>query len=161
MLLPIRVNKRFLNLFRTLQLDRSPQQSTINLHVLNIESNSFIYQKLVDELRELIVGYVHSNRRLAEFDKNHPRFSPKPYLEAIRKFRNYTSNEGELGELLLYAFLESGLNAPKLLSKMELKTDANDYIKGSDGIHLLEVGNDYQLIFGESKMYANLLNSCA
>lgn len=158
MLLPIRVNKRFLNLFRTLPLDRSPQQSTVNLHVLNIESNSFIYQKLVDELRELIVGYVHSNRRLAEFDKNHPPFSPKPYLEAISKFRTYTSNEGELGELLLYAFLESGLNAPKLLSKMELKTDANDYIKGSDGIHLLEVGNDYQLIFGESKMYADLLD---
>lgn len=158
MLLPIRVNKRFLNLFRTLQLDRSPQQSTVNLHVLNIESNSFIYQKLVEELRELIVGYVHSNRRLAEFEKNYQAFSPKPYFEAIQKFRTYTSNEGELGELLLYAFLESGLNAPKLLSKMQLKTDANDYIKGSDGIHLLEVGGDYQLIFGESKMYADLLD---
>ncbi|MGF6191485.1 HamA C-terminal domain-containing protein [Serratia sp. 2723] len=157
MLLPIRVNKRFLNLFRTIKLDRSPQQSTVNLHVLDIVSNSFIYDKLVEELRELIVCYVHSNRRLAEFNKIYPAYSPKPYLEAIQKFRNYTSNEGELGELLLYAFLESSLNAPKLLSKMELKTDANDYIKGSDGIHLLEVGNGYQLIFGESKMYADLL----
>lgn len=157
MLLPIRVNKRFLNLFRTLTLDRSPRQSTVNLHVLNIESNSFIYNKLIEELRELIVCYVHSNRRIAEFNRNYPSFSPKPYLEAIQKFRTYTTNEGELGELLLYAFLESSLNAPKLLSKMELKTNANDYIKGSDGIHLLENDNNYQLIFGESKMYADLL----
>lgn len=157
MLLPIRVNKRFLNLFRTLTLDKAPRQSTVNLHVLNIESNSFVYNKLVEELRDLIVCYVHSNRRIAEFEKNQPSFSPKPYLEAIQKFRTYTSNEGELGELLLYAFLESGLNAPKLLSKMELKTDANDYIKGSDGIHLLEIDNNYQLVFGESKMYSDLL----
>ncbi|HBX7753942.1 TPA: DUF1837 domain-containing protein, partial [Klebsiella pneumoniae] len=47
MLLPIRVNKRFLNLFRTLTLDKAPRQSTVNLHVLNIESNSFVYNKLV------------------------------------------------------------------------------------------------------------------
>lgn len=134
------------------------QQSNVNLHILNIESNRFIYEKLVDELRDIIVTYVHSNRRLKEFNENNPSFSPKPFIGAIRKFRQYTSNEDELGELLLYAFLESGPGAPKLLSKMELKTDANDYIKGSDGIHLLEDNGCYQLIFGESKMYADLLD---
>lgn len=157
MLLPIRVHKRFLNLFKALQIDDCPQQSTLNIHVLNIESNEFIYYKLVEELRDIIITYVHSNRRLEEFMKSYPSYSPKPFFEAIQKFRNYTSNEGELGELLLYAFLEAGLNAPKLLSKMQLKTDSNDYIKGSDGVHLLELDDGYQLIFGESKLYADLL----
>lgn len=157
MLLPIRVHKRFLNLFKTLQIDDCPQQSTLNIHVLNIESNEFIYCKLVEELRDIIITYVHSNRRLEEFKESYPSYSPKPFFEAIQKFRNYTSNEGELGELLLYAFLEAGLNAPKLLSKMQLKTDSNDYIKGSDGVHLLELDDGYQLIFGESKLYADLL----
>jgi len=140
-----------------LQIDDCPQQSTLNIHVLNIESNEFIYCKLVEELRDIIITYVHSNRRLEEFKENYPSYSPKPFFEAIQKFRNYTSNEGELGELLLYAFLEAGLNAPKLLSKMQLKTDSNDYIKGSDGVHLLELDDGYQLIFGESKLYADLL----
>lgn len=158
MLLPIRVDKRFLNLFKTVQIDTCPQQSTLNLHILNIESNQFIYSKLVEELRELIISYVHSNRRIEEFKQNYPAYSPKPFFEAIQKFRSYTSNEGELGELLLYAFLEAGLNAPKLLSKMELKTDSNDYIKGSDGVHLLETDDSFQLIFGESKLYADLLD---
>ncbi|EKA4253996.1 DUF1837 domain-containing protein, partial [Escherichia coli] len=106
---------------------------------------------------DIIITYVHSNRRLEEFKESYPSYSPKPFFEAIQKFRNYTSNEGELGELLLYAFLETGLNAPKLLSKMQLKTDSNDYIKGSDGVHLLELDDGYQLIFGESKLYADLL----
>ncbi|EFA7583648.1 DUF1837 domain-containing protein, partial [Escherichia coli] len=143
--------------FKTLQIDDCPPQSTLNIHVLNIESNEFIYCKLVEELRDIIITYVHSNRRLEEFKESYPSYSPKPFFEAIQKFRNYTSNEGELGELLLYAFLETGLNAPKLLSKMQLKTDSNDYIKGSDGVHLLELDDGYQLIFGESKLYADLL----
>lgn len=42
MLLPIRVHKRFLTLFKTLQIDDCPPQSTLNIHVLNIESNEFI-----------------------------------------------------------------------------------------------------------------------
>lgn len=67
MLLPIRVHKRFLTLFKTLQIDDCPQQSTLNIHVLNIESNEFIYCKLVEELRDIIITYVHSNRRLEEF----------------------------------------------------------------------------------------------
>ncbi|WP_353074710.1 HamA C-terminal domain-containing protein [Escherichia coli] len=138
-------------------MDDCPPQSTLNIHVLNIESNEFIYCKLVEELRDIIITYVHSNRRLEEFKESYPSYSPKPFFEAIQKFRNYTSNEGELGELLLYAFLETGLNAPKLLSKMQLKTDSNDYIKGSDGVHLLELDDGYQLIFGESKLYADLL----
>lgn len=158
MLPPIRVKKSFLALFKTLPFKGTLQQSKINLHVLNIESNRFIYDKLVEELREIIITYVHSNRRIKEFQSTCSSFSPKPYIEAITKFRKYSSNDGELGELLLYAFLESGLNAPKLLSKMEMKTDANDYIKGSDGIHLLELNGSYQLIFGESKMYADLLD---
>jgi hypothetical protein len=39
---------------------------------------------------------------------------------------------------------------------MELKTAGNDYIKGADGIHLLDMGNEnFHLIFGESKMISD------
>jgi hypothetical protein len=49
------------------------------------------------------------------------------------------------------------LNAPKILTKLELKTSSNDYVKGADGVHLLKLNEkDYQLIFGESKLDAML-----
>jgi hypothetical protein len=69
------------------------------------------------------------------------------------RFKDATKNTGEGGELLLYCFLEAHLGAPKILSKMELKTSNELYVNGSDGVHLLELekGN-YHLIFGESKM---------
>jgi hypothetical protein len=74
--------------------------------------------------------------------------------------RDYNVNDGETGELLLFCFLEAHLNAPKILTKLQLKTSNNDYVKGSDGIHLLKISDTkYQLIFGESKLYADLTSS--
>lgn len=85
------------------------------------------------------------------------KFGGKKSRQARTKFRQFTSNEGELGEVLLYCFLESHLNAPKILSKYELKTSTNDYIKGADGVHLLKKDDStYQLVFGESKLYGEL-----
>ena len=48
-------------------------------------------------------------------------------IELLRKANNpndYGAG-GELGEILLYLFLENKLDAPKLLSKVELKTSDN------------------------------------
>ena len=67
------------------------------------------------------------------------------------------NNTGELGELLLYCFLEGHLNAPKILTKMEMKTSNKMYVNGSDGVHLLSnCDGTYKLIFGESKLYKNI-----
>ena len=62
-----------------------------------------------------------------------------------------------MGELLLYLFLENCLHAPKLLSKMEIKTTRNQYIYGADGLHLYmtkdKYGNMlYQFVIGEAKI---------
>lgn len=71
--------------------------------------------------------------------------------------KDYTTNDGELGEILLYCFLESHLNAPKILTKLELKTNSNDYVKGADGVHLLKLNeSDYQLVLGESKLNSDI-----
>ena len=83
-------------------------------------------------------------------------------LKAIELLRqannpNDTGAGGELGEILLYLFLENKLNAPKLLSKVELKTSSNQYVFGSDGVHLLQIDNTtFQLVLGESKIKGKL-----
>lgn len=77
--------------------------------------------------------------------------------KAKEKLRKAESNDGELGEILLYCMLESHLNAPKLLTKLELKTAVNNYVNGSDGVHMLKIDDStYQFVFGESKLNSNL-----
>ena len=52
------------------------------------------------------------------------------------KAKNQLESGGEPGELILYALLEWVLKAPRLVSKMYLKTNNNMPVHGTDGIHL-------------------------
>lgn len=71
------------------------------------------------------------------------------------KAKNQLESGGEPGELILYALLEWVLKAPRLVSKMYLKTNNNMPVHGTDGIHLgYDEANDLLTIyFGESKIY--------
>lgn len=153
------INGKFLNLFyNDLECDIEETHSKLNLRILRIENNQFCYKELVDELSEAIISFSLSRKEHSDFLKDEKYAAL--YRKAVAKLRDYTSNDGEAGELLLYCFLESHLNAPKLLTKLEIKLSTNDYAKGSDGIHLLKLADKkYQLIFGESKLDADLVTS--
>lgn len=59
----------------------------------------------------------------------------------------------------MFCFLEGHLGAPKILSKLELKTSPDMPVFKSDGVHCLDLGKgNFQLIFGESKLYKDLTN---
>ena len=123
-------------------------KNKINLFSLKINANDFDYQNLQDNLLEPMINFSLSRAVKAEYAKKPATLSKK----AREKFIEYLRNKGELGELILYSFLESHLKAPKILSKLELKTSTSDYVKGADGVHFLKLKNgDYQIIFGESK----------
>lgn len=127
----------------------------VNLFCMKIHNKKFDTNSLVEKLADSIVSYCLSEIDYDELYKNHN--IGKMYRQAERLFRDYTNNKGELGELILYSFLESHLKAPKILTKMRLKTSTNDYVKRADGIHMLKLDDkNYELIFGESKMYENL-----
>ncbi|TEW56590.1 DUF1837 domain-containing protein [Psychromonas sp. RZ22] len=120
----------------------------ISLFSLKINANDFDYQNLQDNLLEPMVNFSLSRAVKAEYADKPAKLSKK----AREKFIEYVRNKGELGELILYSFLESHLNAPKILSKLELKTSTSHYVNGADGVHFLKLQNgDYQIIFGESK----------
>lgn len=153
------IKKSFLDLFyNDLECDIEETNSKLNLRILRIENNRFCYPDLVRELSNAIITFSLSRKEFTDFEKD------KRYGElntkALNKLRDYKINDGEAGEILLYCFLESHLNAPKILTKLELKTSSNDYVKGSDGIHLLKIApKQFQLIFGESKLEASLTDS--
>lgn len=151
-------DKSFLDSFEHLgrfTLD-SYGKNELNLFMLRINANEFDYALLVENLLEPIITYSVS-RQVQQ------RYSGKPHTltrKAISRFVNYCNNTGELGELLLYAFLECHLNAPKILTKLELKTSTSLYVNGADGVHYLKLPNgNYQLIFGESKTINDLTDA--
>lgn len=150
LLIQTTIDKKFLDVFSK-ELRYELNSTSLSIFSIKIENNKFKYNNLVDILFDVFIDFC-----LSPNEKN-KLGDGRRYVEAAAKFRKYESNKGELGELLLYSFLESHLEAPKILSKMLLKTSTNDYVKGADGIHLKKIGdNEYHLIFGESKMYASL-----
>jgi hypothetical protein len=129
------------------------QQNNLELFTCPINANQFDYSRMVESLLESVADFSISRKTKEKYLGSPMTLSQK----AREKFRNYKENKGELGEFLLFCFLEGHLNAPKILSKLELKTSTNMYVNGSDGIHFLKLPDgNYQLIFGESKLYDDL-----
>lgn len=156
MLLRQDINDGFLNLFtKIVENEPLDNDNKLNLFVLKISNNSFNLGDLTEELENALLTYAlsrHTYNELVDRKKLGNLAS-----KAREKLRNAKSNEGELGELLLYCLLESHLHAPKLLTKLELKTASNDYVKGADGVHLLQIDkSSYQIVFGESKLNSDL-----
>lgn len=147
--------QQFLDLFYKPEIDghELTKRTKVSLFILRVEGGRFAYEDIKKVLGNASITYVLSRNKVAEIGRGNAHEIIKKVQESFRKPEE---NSGEAGELFLYCFLETHLGAPKILSKMELKTAKNDYIKGSDGIHLLSLGNGtYHLIFGESKMISD------
>ena len=148
-------NTDFLNSFDLLldtTIDKN-MRNKLKLYSLKINANEFNYTDLQERLIDSVIDYAVSREVKKQYANRPGTLSKK----AREKFKQYSSNDGELGELLLFCFLEAQLKAPKILSKLELKTSTELYVNGADGVHFLELKDgNYQLIFGESKMYQNI-----
>ncbi len=156
--MPLRIDvpENFLNLFHKI-IENEPVENgnKLNLFSLKISNNAFSYADLVEELGDILTAYALSRSTYDDLCRQ------KKYTTLVSKakerLRKAESNDGELGEILLYTMLEAHLKAPKLLTKLELKTDPNHYVNGADGVHLLRIDdNTFQFVFGESKLYADL-----
>ena len=150
--LRIDVHENFLNLFHKI-LENEPMENgnKLNLFSLKISNNAFTYANLVEELGDILTTYALSRNAYDELC-NQRKYTTL-VSRAKERLRKAESNDGELGEILLYTMLEAHLKAPKLLTKLELKTDPNHYVNGADGVHLLKIDDTtFQFVFGESKL---------
>lgn len=140
-----------------------PNDNYLKIYALPISNSKFDYKRLKEIVANNIINYVYSRREIKEaFDKN---VATGLIIKALNKFRELKNekdngNGAELGEILLYLFMECDLNAPKILSKMELKTNKNDYVKGADGVFLHSYNKEghkiFDLIIGEAKIENNI-----
>ncbi len=150
--LPLTMDEDFLDNFHLI-VSKEKNNRKLKFFCPIIDSNSINCDNLITSLRDAAGHYCLSRSTWNEYQRK-----PMQLSHLVReKFRGLNLNEGELGELLLFSFLETDLKAPKLLTKMELKTNPNMYFNGADGVHYLKLSNgNYQLIFGESKAYLDL-----
>ena len=156
MLIKTDISSDFLNLFtKIFENETLEGGNRLNVFMLIISNNQFNYGNLSEELENSLISYALSSHTCYELIEQ-KKFGNLA-SQAREKLRRAKSNTGELGELLLYCLLESHLHAPKLLTKLELKTASNEYVKGADGVHLLKIGDaSYQMVFGESKLHGDL-----
>lgn len=66
-----------------------------------------------------------------------------------------TASRGELGELLLHLACILHFGTVPVMCKLVLKSSSNDTVKGFDGVHLLPVGDGFEMWLGESKFYSD------
>ena len=149
-------SKNVINQFKhieNLSISDNKDDGSLDLFLLPINARKFDYDSVSDNLIESVADYALSWRNKNRYKNKAMTLSKK----AREKFKKATTNDGELGELLLFCFLEGYLDAPKILTKLELKTSNKHYVNGSDGVHLKKISDKkYQLIFGESKIYKKL-----
>lgn len=130
-------------------------RKSLNFALVKLKSNSFDYRQFIQYLENASVYYALPKKRIDEL-KAEGLFN-QLVEESRGKFKSSQYNEGEGGELISYCINEDVLGAPKILSKLKLKTNNEDYVKGADGVHLLKLNDDtYEVIFAESKMYSSL-----
>lgn len=149
--------KSFVELEDVNLFENCPNETPLKLFMPMINGKEFNYFIMEERLSEVIIDFALNRTTKEKYihDGDFGRLSK----EARKSFKSFTQNKGELGEFLLYTLLEGHLKAPKILSKMSLKTNSADYVKGADGVHImkdLSNSNRYHLIYGESKMYTNI-----
>jgi hypothetical protein len=84
----------------------------------------------------------------------------KLFQKAVRKISKHTA-KGELGELLLFILLDVYFEAPKLLSKISLKTSRRMPVYGADAVHAQYRDGILRLYLGESKLHKSFSNAAS
>lgn len=152
--------------FRRVDYDEAlvlKNKNGIGLYYLDITDSAFNYDALNEYLLDSVGMYVYSRTQIKSLEGRKKAWSIGVKALRLMKENGRSDEKGtgnELGEMLLFTFMEGGLHAPKLLSKVEITTEAHKYKSKSDSVHLLKkkVNGEtcYQLVFGASSISGNI-----
>lgn len=128
-------------------------QGDLRLHYVKFDQNGYpVFGELAKALSHNVVNYSLSSRK-----RNRPTRHQDFQALGQRARALFTKLEGsgEAGELLLYMLVEGLLNAPQVVAKMELKTNSNLELNGTDGIHMRwdATAGVLDIFFGEAKIF--------
>lgn len=135
----------------------------VRFHHLKFDGNGRpMVKALAEKLYEYIIEYCFSMQDRCEPLSSQQWLALAKQARSLFRHPKVTDDSpdktGEAGETLLFFLLEAIIGAPQLVAKMELKTNSNDEVKGSDGIHIKwnETDKVVDFYFGESKLYQKI-----
>ena len=142
---------------------------TIRAHYLPFRNGKPRTGELLDVIRGYICNFALSRAEIEAVHKQALTATPQERMIAYNKLRDEaadlfiraqksTNRNGECGELLLYLLTEWILEAPQVMAKMSLKTNAQMPVHGSDGIHIKydEASDSLIFLWGEAKLHATV-----
>jgi hypothetical protein len=136
--------------------------SQLRMFHLDVANNAFSFDEMHNFLVKNIGRYVFSRAEMEQFriedDLESVGAKAIHLLKSAARVDESWIGE-ELGDILLYVFLEQILGAPKLFSKIELLKSGGAISGGS--VHLLQQDGDgmtpaYQMVFGKSSIIGDL-----
>jgi len=158
--------KHYNNIFDKVEHENSIDGVDVNLHFKYLQFDPNGKPKidlLVNTLLNYATHYCFSSQKRDiedEFARN------KLMNEAKKLFRKWKEEDitdnnqpksGEVGEMILWLLMEVVLEAPQVVSKMDLKTNPKLEVFGSDGIHIdISEEDILNIYFGEAKFYNNI-----
>lgn len=133
----------------------------VRTYHLDLSSNQIKFSDMQNFLYRNIGRYVFSRLELENFRINDELETVVAQALARIKDAGLSTTElaDSLGDMILYAFLEFVLKAPKLYNKIELIETTGGSVVGQGGVHLLPLdanGSSFQLVVGKSNIVGNL-----
>lgn len=121
----------------------------------------------LSELVDTLVDWIYNSEKFAELKKQAMKKGKSEAAatqeigrKARQKFRgNHTNDnlliQGQMGELLLFQFIQYCMHAVPLLRKMQITTSSEHERFGADAIHYKIVNGKNIIILGEAKTYTS------
>lgn len=134
---------------------------------IDYQDISELRNEFLDELYYSIVDWVYSSDKYKELKeasmkmgRTEPAANAEIQKKARDKFRGNRDSEsllvqGQLGELLLFHFIQRCKKAAPLLRKMKITTSNKHERFGADAIHFKYENNKPLVILGEAKTYTS------
>ena len=139
----------------------TPNDSTIKIYALRFQNKEFSFNDINSFILKNIGRYVFSRAKRNQYtvieDLETLAFEA---IKELKRANPSLSLGDQFSEIMLYSFLECALNAPKVLSKVELNKLSRTFNSSSSGVHFVPSSDlkirNHQLAFGASIVVGDL-----
>ncbi len=142
-----------------------PKANQLRLFHTDLHGNKLSMEGLEQYIYRNLARYVFSRAALENY-----RINDDEDASISQAMKIMADNAGEAGtgsmldEVLIYAFLEEKLKAPKLMSRVELHTEMPQFKSECKGVHLLSpkdlpTNTKFQMVFGASDIVNDMKNA--
>ena len=144
------IPESFNNLIQILEINSSNFTYDKTSFHLNYEFSEYRQVDLIKLLRRTIFRYSLTKEEYDKYIEN-PDQDDFQELAWSRIADANLNAKGDYGEFLLWLLLENHFKAPKLLTKVRIKTSLSKQINGFDCVNVTLDGDRYNFWLGESK----------